>query len=237
MSIPTGVRALLLDIEGTTTPISFVYEILFPFARRRLEEACGEAESGSPLAAAIDLLRDEHEIEKNQGAEDLPKFGTGVPYAAYLMDRDRKSTGLKALQGLIWQEGYKAGTLRGQVFPDVLPALERWQKGGLRTRIFSSGSVQAQKLLFSYSQHGDLTRFFEGYHDTTTGPKKEPSSYVAIATAFELEPSEILFLSDVVDELDAARAAGMATGLLVRPGNHPVSGNTHPTYQTFDQLD
>ena len=230
-------RALLLDIEGTTTPISFVTESLFPFARQRLEEACREAQSGSPTAAAVELLRAEHEIEKNQGDEDLPEFGTGAPFAAYLMDRDRKSTGLKALQGIIWRQGYISGALRGRVFPDVVPALERWQKRGLRARIFSSGSVQAQKLLFSYNEHGDLTRLFEGYHDTTTGAKKEPSSYSLIAQAFDLEASEILFLSDVVDELDAARAAGKATGLLERPGNQPVDDNNHPTYQTFDQLD
>ena len=225
-------RGVLTDIEGTTTPISFVHEVLFPYARRRLEAACA---SGDPIfAAALAQLAAEHQAEQEDGK---PDFGDGAPYAAWLMARDRKSTGLKALQGILWQSGYQNGELRGQVWPDVVAALARWQKRGVRARIFSSGSVLAQKLLFGHSDQGDLLPFFEGFHDTTTGPKGAAASYTAIAAAFALPPGEILFLSDVVAELDAARAAGMATGLLLRPGNQPAEPNGHRSYSSFDEID
>jgi enolase-phosphatase E1 len=152
------------------------------------------------------------------------------------MRLDRKSTGLKALQGLIWDEGYRSGALRGQVFPDVAPALAAWARSGVRLRIFSSGSVRAQKLLFGQSAAGDLARLFEGFHDTTTGPKQEPASYRAIAAAFALPPDSILFLSDVRGELDAAAAAGLRTGLLRRPGNRPADAGPHPVYSSFSEL-
>ncbi len=236
MALPNGVRALLLDIEGTTTPISFVYETLFPFARQRLDEACRAAIPGSALAAAIDRLRTVFENERSAGLDELPDFGSGAPYAAYLMDRDRKTTELKEIQGLIWDEGYRSGRLKGEVFPDVPAAFERWQSEGLEVRIYSSGSVYAQKLLFAYSEHGDLTRYLSGYYDTTIGPKRYSVSYDAIATDFGLLGEQILFLSDVVEELDAAAEAGLQTGLLVRPGNHRVAENPHRTYSSFEEL-
>ena len=132
------------------------------------------------------------------------------------MDQDRKSTGLKSLQGKIWEEGYRSGELKGEVYPDVLPALERWRKQGIDIAIFSSGSVQAQRSLFRNSVAGDLTRFIRAYFDTTTGPKREPESYGRIAAALERSPPEVLFVSDIAAELDAARAAGMQTALCVR---------------------
>jgi len=230
-------RGVLLDIEGTTTPISFVYEVLFPFAAARLEETCARAGSSEPIARAVAALGREHEEERATGAAGLPDFGDGVPYARYLMERDRKSPGLKSLQGLIWRQGYESGELRGVVFDDVPDALERWSAAGRRLRIFSSGSVLAQKLLFSTTEHGDLTVFFEGFHDTGTGPKKEAGSYLEIARAFGLPPAEILFLSDVVGELDAAAAAGMSTGLARRPGNKPPGAHSHPEHHSFRELD
>ncbi len=236
MPLPEGVRALLIDIEGTTTPVSFVYDILFPFARDRLEETCGRAGEDRQVAEALRLLRREYEEEKDQGQTDLPPFGNGAPYCRYLMDQDRKSTGLKNLQGLIWEEGYRSGRLQGEVFTDVPPTLAGWKAAGIRVRIFSSGSVLAQKLLFSHTEHGDLTPFFEGFHDTTTGPKKDSGSYLAIAEAFGLPAGEILFLSDLVPELDAAADAEMRTGLVVRPENTPVTSERHPTYHSFDEL-
>lgn len=230
MPLPPGTRAVLTDIEGTTTPLSFVLDVLFPYARRRLDAACA---SGEPrFAEALDRLRQEHAEEK----EPVPDFGNGAPYAHWLMDRDRKSTGLKMLQGILWEDGYRAGELRGQVWPDVADALRAWKADGIRVRIFSSGSVLAQKLLFGHSDQGDLLPYFEGFHDTTTGPKQEPASYAAIAAAFGLPPNEILFLSDVTAELDAARAAGYRTGLLLRPGNRPAEPNGHPTCRTFAEL-
>ncbi len=236
MPVPRGVRALLLDIEGTTTPITFVYDVLFPFAAARVDDACATTSPDGELAAAIAQLREEYDAERSAGAATLPDFETGAPYAHYLMAQDRKSTGLKALQGLLWQGGYGDGELVSQVFPDVPPALRRWVNNGLRVRIFSSGSVLAQQLLFRHTDHGDLTPLLEGYHDTTTGPKRDPAAYAAIADAFGLPANTVLFLSDVVDELHAARGAGMATGLSIRPGNRPAPVSDHPSYRTFDEL-
>ena len=153
------------------------------------------------------------------------------------MDRDRKSTPLKALQGRIWEAGYREGFLRGQVFPDVPRALRRWHSAGLDTRIFSSGSILAQKLLFGYSEVGDLTRYLKGYFDTTTGPKKDESSYRPIASRFGVAPESILFVSDVVEELDAARTAGMHTRLCRRQANAEVTDpHSHPTIHSFDEI-
>lgn len=230
MPLPPGTRAVLTDIEGTTTPLSFVLDVLFPYARRRLDAACA---SGEPrFTEALSLLRQEHSQEK----EPVPAFGDGAPYAHWLMDRDRKSTGLKRLQGILWEDGYRAGELRGQVWPDVADALRAWKEDGIRVRIFSSGSVLAQKLLFGHSDQGDLLPYFEGFHDTTTGPKQDPAAYASIAGSFGLPPGEILFLSDVTAELDAARAACLQTGLLLRPGNKPAEPNGHPTYRSFAEL-
>lgn len=224
-------RAVLTDIEGTTTSISFVYDVLFPYAAARLDEYCSQPDPGSELAEALALLQREHAEEP-----DLPPFGNGADYARRLMAEDRKSTGLKLLQGVIWEEGYRTGELRSHVFPDVPPALAAWQAAGLRLRIFSSGSVRAQKLLFAHTEAGDLTPLFEGFHDTTTGPKKEAASYAAIAEAYGLPAGEILFLSDVREELDAAAGAGMRTGMLVRPGNRPAEPGAHPVYRDFGEI-
>jgi len=226
-------RAVLTDIEGTTTPLSFVHDVLFPYARRRLDAACASGEER--FAGSLQRLREEYDEEKRAG-NDLPAFGDGAPYAHHLMDRDRKSTGLKMLQGILWEDGYRSGELRGQVWPDVADALRLWKERGIRVRIFSSGSVLAQKLLFGHSDQGDLLPYFEGFHDTTTGPKQSRESYTAIAAAFDLPPGEILFLSDVTAELDAARGAGMATGLLVRPGNKPAEPNGHAVHGSFAEL-
>lgn len=226
-------RAVLTDIEGTTTPLSFVHDVLFPYARRRLDAACASGEER--FAGSLQRLREEYDEEKRSGG-DLPVFGDGAPYAHHLMDRDRKSTGLKMLQGILWEDGYRSGELRGQVWPDVADALRLWKERRIRVRIFSSGSVLAQKLLFGHSDQGDLLPYFEGFHDTTTGPKQNWESYTAIAAAYDLPSGEILFLSDVTAELDAAREAGMRTGLLVRPGNKPAEPNGHAVYGSFAEL-
>jgi len=232
--LPPGTRAVLTDIEGTTTPLSFVLDVLFPYARRRLDAACA---SGEPrFAEALQRLMQEYEDESEETLPDFDSGGNIAPYAHWLMDRDRKSTGLKLLQGILWEDGYRAGELEGQVWPDVAEALRSWKERGIRLRIFSSGSVLAQKLLFGHSDQGDLLPCFEGFHDTTTGPKNSPASYAAIAGAFGLPPGEILFLSDVTAELDAARDAGLQTGLLRRAGNKPAEANGHPVYCSFAEL-
>jgi len=230
--VPEKIRAVLTDIEGTTTSISFVYDVLFPYAAARLDEYLDEdgGRRSDPrpepeLAEALARLRQEQDSE-----------GSLADYARRLMAEDRKSTGLKLLQGVIWEEGYRSGALRGHVYPDVPEALAAWRGAGLRLRVFSSGSVRAQRLLFGCSDFGDLTPLFEGFHDTTTGPKRESASYAAIAAAFSLPAGEILYLSDVPAELDAAAAAGLRTGMLVRPGNRPADPGAHAVYMDFTAL-
>lgn len=222
------VRGVLLDIEGTTTPISFVYDILFPFARRHIPEYIKHAD-------LTDLKR-EYDEEVRKGANPPTWSNEPAAYIYWLMDQDRKSTALKRIQGEIWLEGYKNGALHGEVFPDVPAALQRWQDNHIDVRIFSSGSILAQRLLFSSTTAGDLTTFLHGYFDTTTGPKNEPGSYSTIAASFRIAPSEILFISDVTRELDAAAAAGMQTRLCIRPGNHSQTPHAHKSITTFDEI-
>jgi enolase-phosphatase E1 len=236
MALPAGVGGVLMDIEGTTTAIAFVYEALFPYAAARLDATCAHRAAEPEVTCAIGRLREEYAAEAAAGGAGLPPFGSGAAYARWLMARDRKSTGLKALQGLIWETGYAAGELRGHVFGDVPPALAAWHEAGVRLRVFSSGSRRAQQLLFAHSEHGDLTRFFDGFHDTTTGPKLERASYLAIAEAFALRQEALLFLSDTAGELDAAAAAGYRTGLLERPGNRTQPRGAHPIHASFAEL-
>ncbi|HEV7785212.1 MAG TPA: acireductone synthase [Thermoanaerobaculia bacterium] len=228
------IGAVLTDIEGTTTSISFVYDVLFPYAAARLDDYCGRPDPDPDLASALSRLHQDYAAEVAQGVVLAP-FGNGAEYARRLMAEDRKSTGLKLLQGVIWEEGYLSGTIQGHVFPDVPEALASWRAAGRRLRVFSSGSVHAQKLLFGHTTYGDLTPLFEGFHDTTTGPKREDSAYAAIVAAYGLPAGKILYLSDVREELDAAAAAGMRTGLLVRPGNHPAEPGGHAVYGDFTE--
>ena len=221
-------RGILLDIEGTTTPISFVYDVLFPYARRH----------AVTCARSLDLtdLRREHQDDQEAGHHPPDWLSDPVPYIHWLMDQDRKSTALKRIQGEIWLDGYRSGQLQGSVFDDVPPALQRWRTLGIDVRIFSSGSVLAQRLIFSTTAAGDLTTCLNGYFDTTTGPKNAPASYADIANAFGLSASDILFVSDVTRELDAAREADMQTALCERPGNHPQPAHTHRIITTFDEI-
>ena len=210
------VRGILLDIEGTTTPIAFVHEVLFSYARAHARDFL--TQDSDEVRADVALLREEHAADKSnnlQPPESIPD------YIDWLIDRDRKSTALKSLQGKIWRQGYLDGSLKSQVFADVAPAFERWRAAGLKIGIFSSGSVLAQQLLFAHTDAGDLTGFIDDYFDTNVGKKGDAESYRKIATAMDLEPSEILFISDVVAELEAAQESGMRTLLSIRPGNSP----------------
>lgn len=221
-------KGILLDIEGTTTPISFVYAALFPYARAHVSENLGSED--------IAALRLSYESDLQNGFTPPAWSAVPVDYIHWLMDQDRKSTALKNLQGKIWLTGYQQGALQGEVFGDVPAALARWQQEGIDVRIYSSGSMLAQRLLFSSTRSGDLTKFLNGYFDTTTGSKVEEKSYVVIGLAFGCAPGEILFISDVVRELDAARKAGMQTALCIRPGNHPQSPGTHRTILSFEEI-
>lgn len=238
----TAARVILLDIEGTTTPIEFVHQVLFPYARARAREYLSTHAKDESVQADIALLHREHAAER-PAPPDLPPWNSGdalgsaAAYVYWLMDRDRKSTGLKSLQGKIWEAGYRAGELKGkgEVYPDVRPALARWQADGKRIAIFSSGSVQAQQNLFANTTAGDLSPFLSAYFDTTTGPKRESQSYRRIAAELRERPGDVLFVSDVSAELDAAREAGMRTALCVR-GATPTSANGHAVIHTFAEL-
>ncbi len=229
MSSLDNVRGILLDIEGTTTPIAFVHDVLFTYARDHVKEFLRA--DNEEARADIALLHDEHadDVSKNRNPPPLV-----ADYVEWLIAADRKSTGLKSLQGKIWRQGYQDGSLKSQVFADVAPAFERWHERGLSINIFSSGSVLAQKLLFAHTEVGDLTRFIDDYFDTNVGKKGDPESYRRIAEKMKLPATEILFVSDVIDELDAAHEAGMKTLLSIRPGNAPQ--NNHEQYPEIHDL-
>jgi len=240
-----GIRGVLLDIEGTTTPIAFVHEVLFSYARSEVRNFLTEHFSSTELVADLQQLREDHATDAKQnlqppallqGPRDA-EIDSLAAYVNWLIDRDRKSTGLKSLQGKIWKEGYTDGTLKAQLFADVRPALKRWHHAGLKISIFSSGSSLAQKLLFAHTEAGDLTGFIDNYFDTTVGSKTDVASYRRIASALSLPARSVLFISDVVPELDAAGAAGMQTLLCVRPGNHPQPfAERYQTIRNFDEI-
>jgi enolase-phosphatase E1 len=237
--VSPGAGFVLLDIEGTTTPVDFVYRVLFPDARERVLGFIETWNADPEIARDIASLGEEHGRDVALGHSPPPWDGSAeaaAAYARWLMDQDRKLTPLKSLQGRIWAEGYATGRLRGQVYADVPEALMRWTADSRRVAIFSSGSVLAQKLLFGNTDEGDLTRYLSAYFDTTTGPKGEPDSYRRIATALGEPASAGLFVSDVVAELDAARDAGLATALAVRtpPGPDP---HRHRVITSFAELD
>lgn len=220
-----AIQAVLTDIEGTTSSISFVYEALFPYARERMPEYVQQhaAELGEQLAA-VRAEAQEPDADAARVAEILLQW----------MHEDRKATVLKDLQGKIWREGYLSGALQGHVYADAVSALQQWQAQGLALYVYSSGSIEAQKLIFGHSVAGDLTPLFSGYFDTTSGPKRERASYQGIAESIGKPAASILFLSDVVQELDAARAAGMHTCGLAREGG-VLQG--HPTVASFAEID
>jgi len=196
-------RAILTDIEGTTSSIAFVAETLFPYARARLPAfVAAHPEAAAPILAEV--------------AATEP----GDPVATLIrwIDEDRKATPLKTLQGMIWADGYREGAFTGHIYADAAAALRRWHVAGIALYVFSSGSVAAQKLLFGHSDAGDLTPLFSGYFDTTTGPKREAASYAAIAGAIGFDPQDVLFLSDTPEEIAAARAAGLQALLIDRAG-------------------
>ena len=233
-------RVYLLDVEGTTSPVSLVSEQLFPYARRHMEVFLRAHDRKVVVQADLAMLYEENQMEADPAApriEDGANVDQAMAYLLWLMDRDRKSTALKSLQGKVWKDGYEAGELVGTVFPDVADALARWSAKG-RVAIYSSGSVEAQRLLFQHSSTGDLTPFLAGYFDTRAGAKTSAASYAAIAAAMGVAAGEILFISDLVRELDAAREAGCLTRLSMREGNQPVAGeNGHVTLRSFAEIE
>ena len=211
--------------------MSFVYDVLFPYARRALPGFVSSHAADAEVSAAVRALDAERAADVARGL--APPEGASA-YLLWLMDADRKSTALKALQGLVWRDGYEKGDLRGNVYPDVPPALARWRGQGRRIFIYSSGSVLAQRLLFSTTPHGDLTSFIDGYFDTTTGPKKEPDSYRRIAEQIGEDPAAVCFVSDSEEEVRAAREARLLAVLCAR--NAVPVGAPAPVVESFEAL-
>ena len=238
-----NVSAILLDIEGTTTPIEFVYEVLFPFARQHVKEFIHQHRESADVRADIAGLRAEYLADMESGKEpprwrddaDDSWLESVTAYVHWQMKQDRKSTALKSLQGKIWKAGYLSGSLLGQVYPDVPPAFARWRKQEKQIYIYSSGSILAQKLLFAHTSDGDLSGYINDYFDTTTGAKTTSSSYHAIAKRVGLPAREILFLSDVTAELDAAQETRMKTALCTRSGSSQPSGS-HRIVKSLDSV-
>jgi enolase-phosphatase E1 len=208
------VSTILTDIEGTTSSISFVKDVLFPYARRALPAFVREHGNEPEVRRWLDLVATE--------GGGICSDDVIVETLQGWIDQDRKHTALKALQGMLWKDGYARGDFRGHVYPDAGAALHDWHAAGRRLAVFSSGSVGAQKLLFGHSEAGDLASLFDAFFDTEVGHKREADSYRRIAQALDQPPEEILFLSDVVEELDAAREAGMRTLLLDRREDYPA---------------
>jgi enolase-phosphatase E1 len=220
-----------MDIEGTTTSISFVHEVLFPYASNHMERFVRENTSEPTVLAELASVKQTVMEERQQSLSDEQ----AIEQLLQWIKEDRKHTALKTLQGYLWKNGYEAGEYKGHIYDDVVPVMEKWQEAGIQMGIYSSGSVEAQKLLFGYSEKGDLTPFLSAYFDTKVGHKREASSYHNIQKQLDIPAGEILFLSDVKEELDAAKEAGFQTVQLVRPGTHPCQN--HLTVSDFYQLE
>lgn len=226
---------ILTDIEGTTSSISFVKDVLFPYARAKLPAFVREHGQEPEVRRWLDAVAVEISASACQDAVIVETLQGWI-------DEDRKHTALKALQGMVWQAGYHEGDFTAPLYADVAPALRAWHAAGHLLAVYSSGSVPAQRLLFAHTDAGDLTPLFSGFFDTEVGGKREAASYRVIAARLEKAPGEILFLSDVVAELDAAREAGLRTVLLDRRDDYPQprignAANGHPRAESFADID
>jgi enolase-phosphatase E1 len=240
-----NVRVVLLDIEGTTTPIDFVYKTLFPYASGNVESFLTERFGEPGIRPLVRDLEEQHAKDASAGLAP-PNWALGskdelracVAYVQWLMVRDSKCTPLKSLQGKIWQSGFDSGELHGEVYPDVPPAFARWRQQGREIAIYSSGSVLAQKLLFSTVPTGDLTPDIAAFFDTGIGIKAAAESYTKIAAAMTKTPREFLFLSDAPNEVLAARLAGMLAALCDRNSPHAQASTTisEETISSFDEI-
>jgi enolase-phosphatase E1 len=238
------IRVILLDIEGTTTPIEFVTQILFPYASRKLDGFLQDNSQDPQIQSIIGALRAQQREDERLGLQPpawaeksvAEELETAIGYSHWLMRKDSKCTALKSLQGKVWQKGYASGELRGQVYPDVPPALERWRRQNREICIYSSGSVLAQRLLFQTTTIGDLTGYVRDFFDTRIGEKADSESYKRIATSLGRAPREVLFLSDAGKEIEAANAAGFSTALCDRSGKLGGGKLGTTVFRTFDEV-
>jgi enolase-phosphatase E1 len=223
------IRVILTDIEGTTSSISFVHEVLFPYAAEHMADFVREGhQSTLEISEQLDAVAEASGVDRG----DIDGL---IEVLLEWIRNDRKETPLKALQGMLWQKGYQEGAFKGHVYADAADYLQRWHDRGYRLFVYSSGSVKAQKLIFGFSEAGDLTPFFSGYFDTRVGGKKEPEAYRTILNELGVEAGTVLFLSDVEAELEAAESAGMKTVWLVRDGDRP--NTNRPVAAAFAEVD
>ena len=222
------IRAIVTDIEGTTSSLSFVKDVLFPYAAEKLPAYVRSHASQPAVREQLDAVR---EIIGGK-PDDEVVVGRLLRWIA----EDQKITPLKALQGIVWEEGYRRGDFQGHVYEDAADRLRAWHQAGVRLFVYSSGSVAAQKLLFAHTAYGDLTPLFEGYFDTRIGHKREAESYARIREQIGVSGEQILFLSDIPEELDAAREAGLETSCLAREGR-PSGDIGHPVVADFSEID
>lgn len=226
----SDIRFVLTDIEGTTTSVSFVYDILFPYFRNNIEKI-RFLQDDPVVKEAMEQTREL--VKKESGREQL-SIDDVIAVWKQWSEEDKKITPLKTVQGVLWKEGYESGEIKGHVYNDVAPTLEKWKEEGRQAGVFSSGSVAAQKLIFGYSEKGDLTPYFSCYFDTTTGGKRETVTYQDIAEKIGVPAGQILFLSDVKEELEAADAAGFQTLQLVRAGTEASWKNTVSSFEEIN---
>jgi len=221
------IKAIITDIEGTTSSLSFVKDVLFPYAREHLADFVYKHQAEDDIKSILDDVR--REVGANLSEQKL------IEQLLEWLDKDAKITPLKSLQGLIWDAGYRQGHFQGHIYEDAVRSLKKFNQQGYLLYVYSSGSIYAQKLLFGHSDYGDLTSLFSGFFDTNIGGKKESLSYQRIAEKIDISPGEILFLSDVKEELDAARLAGFETYWLVR-GQTIDTQAEHSQITSFDEI-
>lgn len=252
MSLPPCTSALLLDIEGTTTPITFVKDILFPYIREHLEEYLSSHWEEDECKQDVHLLKKQmeedmkqnracpvHAVDQTVHTDEEKAIREVVENVLWQMAADRKSTALKRLQGHMWRAAYSSGRIKGELYPDVVPSIRTWRSDGLKLYVFSSGSVEAQKLLLAHSVEGNVLELFDGHFDTNVGAKVERRSYERIAERIGRPPEEITFLTDVSREAKAAEEAGVNVVVVVRPGNVDLTEDESAHYAlitSFSQL-
>ena len=236
---------LLLDIEGTTCPASFVSDVLFPFAKQKLshyiKQHWHKTPHNKPIQAAMKEWLDDQSPESMQIKQQATKGDNEeiealIQYLKHLINIDKKSTALKDLQGKIWEHGYSNGDLKSQLFPETAECLREWREQGITLSVYSSGSIQAQKLLYRHSSNGDLEDLFSHWFDTHTGPKKSTGSYTTIAKQLHSAPNKIWFVSDNGAECDSARLAGMHTLFSLREGNPDRDPRDHTVVQSLREV-
>jgi len=240
MQIKLNASVILLDIEGTTSSIDFVHEVMFPFARKRVPDFVKSNWDSDELNGCIELLANdlgESSVESWLPGDAETNQQAVIDAVVNMIDNDVKATGLKQLQGIVWKSGFHSGEMVAHLYDDTAPAIRRWKEQGFDLRIYSSGSIAAQKLFFGHSVAGDLLDLFSAHYDTTTGPKKEAESYRKIVADVGVEAGQIVFVSDVPAELDAAADAGLQTVLSIRPGNAAVEDVTkYQAIESFEML-